>query len=441
MSDRDDRMSDAPPLEATAMESRAAYERGKAEMRDADMPDFDFDRIEKQLMARVDAESRRRRVRARGVTAVAALALAAAAVLVAGRTPSVDAGGERSTASNGSSNEIGAGALESGVVTSSGRTLAKGDTLHRGDHIETAHAIVRSPGRVVYSLDGANGPANVPADVPADVTVSETDRPIVLSLASGVVEAQVDKVPSGEAFAVDLLDQGGSGNDVVRIAVHGTHLRVAREGKHVVLDLTEGIVNVGHPPKTGSTYGTLVTAPAHVELDIDALETSFTMTKDPARVLAANDLSRVEQVSLANDPQKLAIEPAHVTPASKPLVITPAVAQQDPTHAREVAPAPQAAVVATVAPAAIPAAAPVDPNTAAVNAVTQCARDNIAAPMNGKLTIMTQMNLRVGDDGNVQATRFEPPLPPAVQDCAAKAFKSINFAQPGPVLIPITIER
>jgi hypothetical protein len=417
MSDQhDDRMSESSPRQVAGLAD---------EMRDLEMPDLDFDRIEKGLMARVDAESRRRRVRARGVTAVAALALAAAAVLVAGRTPSLSGEGAPrgdQTMPSTASHDIGAGSIESGVMTSSGHTLAQGETLHRGDLVEATHAIVRAPGRVVYSVEGS-------------MTVSETDRPIVLSLASGAVEAQVDKVPSGEAFAVDLVDHGGSGNDVVRIAVHGTHLRVAREGKHVVLDLTEGIVNVGHPPKTGSTYGTLVTAPAHVELDIDALETSFTMTKDPARIRAAADLSPSEQISIANAPQKVAPaqEPVHVVDprvdphAPKPLVIAPAVAQQTQPQA----PAP----VATVE------SAPVDPKTAILDAIAKCEREKVAARPNGTLTIMSQLNLRVGDDGKVQAARFEPPLEQSVQDCASTTIYKVRFAQPGNVLIDVSVER
>ena len=76
---------------------------------------------------------------------------------------------------------------------------------------------------------------------------------LVLALQAGAVEAQVVPVPNGEAFAVDV---GRS-----RVAVHGTHLRVARVGEHVVVDLSEGVVSLGEAPRVGSTLGTLVTAP------------------------------------------------------------------------------------------------------------------------------------------------------------------------------------
>ena len=89
----------------------------------------------------------------------------------------------------------------------------------------------------------------------------------MLSLERGAAEAQVIPVPNGEAFAIDMKSAAGN---TVRVAVHGTHLRVARTNDHVVVDLTEGVVSIGAPPKRGSTLGELVTAPAHVELDIDA---------------------------------------------------------------------------------------------------------------------------------------------------------------------------
>jgi len=97
-------------------------------------------------------------------------------------------------------------------------------------------------------------------------------------------------VPSGEAFAVDITDASGR---VARVAVHGTHLRVARAGDHVVVDLTEGVVTVGRAPRAGSTYGTLVTAPAHVEFDVadvESVHVDHTPTDvRPAVVLAWSD--------------------------------------------------------------------------------------------------------------------------------------------------------
>ena len=61
------------------------------------------------------------------------------------------------------------------------------------------------------------------------------------ALDDGAFEAQVTPVPSGEAFAVDVATP----TSIVRIAVHGTHLRVARAGTRVTVDLTEGVVSIG----------------------------------------------------------------------------------------------------------------------------------------------------------------------------------------------------
>lgn len=423
-------------------------DRFKAELRKDAGPDFDFDRMEAALMARVSAETSRRKLRSRVGMGIGALAMAAAAALVIARSNGVE---QASLANPVAPEQVaaidpGAGALESGSVVSLGgalgplgavgtakggaHVLGRGESLHRGDEVETSRAMFRASGRVVFALSGSTEAES------ARVSVTETDRPIVLSLSRGVVEAQVDKVSSGEAFAVDVpLDTGG-GSSSVRIAVHGTHLRVARTGGHVTLDLTEGIVNVGRPPKSGSTYGKLVTAPAHVEFDVASLETSFTMTKDVDKVRVAENLSPTQaalgsEARPQNPPGAGRVQPAPLAKVSAvqgPSVLAP------PAQATVNVPRDPGMVAAPVEPR-------VDARTAINDAIATCALEKLSAkPGEVTVTLASTLNLRVGDDGYVQAARFEPPLDPAVQKCAAGTIYKVHFTEPGSVMMPISLK-
>ncbi len=428
-------------------------ERFKNELRKDAGPDLDFDRMEAALMARVSAESARRKLRSRVSMGIGALAMAAAAALVIARSDGLrmesaslasdNRGSDQNTAA-----DPGAGALESGSVVSlsgaskSPHALGRGDSLRRGDEVETSRAIFRASGRVVFAVSGSTEAES------ARLSVSETDRPIVLSLSRGVVEAQVDKVTSGEAFAVDVPSESNS----VRIAVHGTHLRVARNGGHVTLDLTEGIVNVGRPPKSGSTYGKLVTAPAHVEFDVASLETSFTMTKDVDKVRVAEALSPTQafapldphampQGPALQDPESLV--PGNAQPVSpsnaKPVFAqAPVVAQPQAGPANPSAPKDPGVVPAPVEPR-------VDARTAINDAIASCAQEKLRNTGELTVTLASTLNLRVGDDGYVQAARFEPPLDPAVQKCAASTIYKVHFTEPAQgglasVTMPISLK-
>ncbi len=475
MSDRSDRqakMSTSP-------------EQFKNECRKDSGPDLDFDRMEAALMSRVAAESSRRKLRSRLSLGIGALAMAAAAALVVARSHGIDPASDVSA--NGAARaaatvDIGAGQLESESVVSvshlnasaggastahvahvahDAHGLRRGESLHRGDEVETSRALFRASGRVVFAV---SGDANA-REATARVSVTETDRPIVLSLSRGIVEAQVDKVPSGEALAIDVPANTEDGSNSVRIAVHGTHLRVARTEGHVTLDLTEGIVNVGRPPKSGSTYGKLVTAPAHVEFDVASLETSFTMTKDVDKVRFAEDLSPATALADPLGPAALGLGGGGtqaVAPQLAPLAaLAPPGLNTRPGQGLAQAPfTPLPRETAPKDPGMVPA--PVEPRvdarTAINDAIALCALEKLrnepgpASPTNaggaapsskpGELTVTlaSTLSLRVGDDGYVQAARFEPPLDPAVQKCAAGTIYKVHFTEPGSVMMPISLK-
>jgi hypothetical protein len=224
------------------------------------------------------------------------------------------------------------------------------------------------------------------------VSVERAEGPLVLALEKGGAEAQVVPVPNGEAFAIDVTSAKGN---VVRVAVHGTHLRVARAGDHVTVDLTEGVISVGAPPKRGSTIGELVTAPAHVELDIDATVAggALDVRHDAASVRAAVALSDVKVTT--ND-----------TPAPKPEIAPK--------------PSPQPAITS---PITTPKPAPTDTIVADPNVnerVATTVRSFVRAEQgrNGVTVIPPKsvaVKLELSDEGYVRTVMFDPPLSPEVQ--------------------------
>jgi hypothetical protein len=174
----------------------------------------DWDAIDAKLFARIEEERRGERARfapARrrswtlmGVGLAAAVAVVA---LLAGRTRDTVVVDE--AAVNDSAGSV--VAIEgSGSVLVDGRPSSGGVGLRLGDVLETgsARATIERPGKVTLTLEPGS-----------KTVVTHVQGALILALERGAVEAQVTPVPAGEAFAVDVE---GS-----RVAVHGTHLRVA----------------------------------------------------------------------------------------------------------------------------------------------------------------------------------------------------------------------
>lgn len=296
-----------------------------------------------------------------------------------------------------------------GELAAPGRTLRVLDTLETSDDAAELAATSDSSGqasalRVAWQL-GEHSTALVKS-------LGHGTSPFVLGLNAGSIEAQVTPVERGEAFAVDLRSPHASGpHDVVRVAVHGTHLRVARDvsGDHATIDLTEGVVSIGFPPKVGSTYGTLVTAPAHVDIDVtkliatgDLSSGAIVVDKGPAAIRAplvlagpddgATKVAAVATPEITNAPVATSDHPE----VDRPPSTERALAQLDP-HATE----------------AIRAAAQ---SCAVVHASTDV-----------KVTVSSKLTLHVGADGLVKIATFDPPLSPEAQDCAAKTIYRTRF--------------
>lgn len=295
---------------------------------------------------------------------------------------------------------VGAGEVRIGsIVATPGATVRSGDTIGT----ERARAIFERPRKVTWLLEqgtvGDLGRARVKA----------AGEPLVLGLEEGAIEAQVVPVSTGEAFAVDIE----SGAHLVRVAVHGTHLRVARVASHVVVDLTEGVVSIGVPPRTGVTYGTLVTAPAHVEFDVTDLG-ALRIDHAAASVRPAIPLSgRESAVAVVSHPE------------------APAVALESPT------PTLNLPSKASTPKPALPKVEPpvVASRDAVVALIRECATSRSRSG-DVHVTVTSELRLHVSAAGVVEAAQFVPPLLPDIQTCAAEKLYKMRFEE-GAVAIPI----
>ncbi len=376
-------------------------------------PELDWNRIEASLTDRIARENSSLSARARRGNVVwlsAAVALAAAACFAffvsrRAEPPEAPLAAIALPAP--------AGALialrGTGEIRVGGQTVARGGALAQGARVEAAGAtgVFERAGKVRWLLEPGSA-----------VTIARADAPLIVSLERGATEAQVVPVPSGEAFAVDVTSARGN---VVRVAVHGTHLRVARSGDHVTVDLSEGVVSIGAPPKRGSTLGELVTAPAHVELDVDDVSGSLRIAHAAEAVRAA--------VSLDGD-----------TPPAPQATIA-ALAPDPIGTSRRVNVARGSAGDAT-APAASALPPLCTPQTVA-DVVRACQH---GAPQSAgvTVTVSTTVTLRVGDDGYVQSALFNPPLAPGVQDCVAHVLydtRKTRFESSVELSVPVEVTR
>ena len=394
-------MSDG--LDKVIAEARADLGRDAAER-------VDWDEVDAKLFARIEQGRRAERARfaprrRRGLT-LAAVGLAAAAAIVAllaGRTRE-PLGVDETAALESAGSLI---AIEGGgSVLIDGKPAAGGAGLRLGDVLETggARAFVERPGKLTLMLEAGS-----------KTVVTHVQGALILALERGAIEAQVAPVAAGEAFAVDVE---GS-----RVAVHGTHLRVAREGQRVVVDLNEGVVSIGDAPRAGSVAGALVNAPAHVEFMATNAAGTLTQTHDPAAVRppepqprAGASLSVVSQRPAASAWRAPFAPAGPVGPAGE---VRPEARSTAGTSAKPAATLPEP-----------------NPEAAISSAVRACMAEQPRID-NVTVVVNTTLRLELADDGTVRFARFDPPVAPDVNACAAHAIYREHFGRNGTVAIPI----
>lgn len=448
------------PLDDLVREARESL--GSAEAKGVD-----WSAVDEKLFARIEQEQRDERARfarpwssgssgsrwLRPAPGLLAAAAAAAVVFAFAHHGEDVRGGNESVAireaESFDGSEVGGrivGVEGEARVLIDGKPAGQGTTLRVGDVIEVQRAgiVIERPGKLTLRIEGGSRAA-----------VTKTDGALVLALAQGAVEAQVVPVASGEAFAVDV--------DGARVAVHGTHLRVARSlraagvGDRVTVDLNEGVIAIGSAPRLGSVVGSLVTAPAHAEFAATDISGSLTVRHDaesvrpPVTLLAARPTQTAALKSNGeHDTPVIAVAPPPApVPAAPARPVAPAAAAADAVAHGEAHPA-SAGAGAAVAPLAVvesPAASEpassqpesaADPETALQAAVKGC-MDPRPHVENVTVVVSTTLHLDLADDGSVRSARFDPPVAPDVNACASSAIYRARFGHGGSATIRVDI--
>lgn len=377
-----------------------------------DSPGVDWKSVDEKLFARIEQEPRplanaeAPEQGARVVWIGSAITLAAAAaalVLVHPASSGVDSHAQAPQ----SAGLVAAGDVEGHVP---GAQLARGDRIDVVDQV----AYFEAPGAVRWSAPHGSL-----------LHVEHAASPLVLSLDKGAAEAQVTPVPNGEAFAIDVTASSG---EVVRVAVHGTHLRVARDGDKITVDLTEGVVSIGAPPRRGSTIGQLVTAPAHVELDARDLS-SVRVDHAPSAVRPAERVTPAPRA----DQETAFVPPPNLTQGVQTLQPFDIVGQpRTATNSTQ-------RTVTSLAPQVLASLTTSDQISAAIAA---CGKDDVVGS-----TFSTNLSLQLKDDGTVAMAYFNPPFLPGAhetaRDCATNViYKQVKLANATSTLIvPIEIAK
>jgi hypothetical protein len=427
--DEDDVLPDDVDLDAEL----AAYEgsprsplaRLTAEARDEKRgflpPESDFSLMEQKLVLRLDTERailKRSRRTQLGAGLVMSFALAAGVLFLLGRPAP----------------EALPGNLAPPAIAFTSKGGPKGGTLRTdsndpagfvvGDTVEVADAAIvferaaEAPGqprRAIWAVDPTGESTG------ARLKVSKADATLVLSLERGAVEADVTPVRNGEAFAIDVTGAAGT----TRIAVHGTHLRVSKKGDVITVDLTEGVIALG-APRDGRTEGREILAPAHVELVAGT---------DPAKAQVAQDHVRTAWTldAIAEGRSPSSPFPSHVPSAQSTGAGAPtAVPKHPPTLAPSVAPAPSAAPIVALSEGAARTAIQVD--------MKRCAAQASGKTGGVAISVESTLSVDVRADGTVSGTRFDPPLSPAIQQCAAQAVLARHIEGPRSFTVPVKFD-
>jgi hypothetical protein len=378
-----------------------------------EVSELDWASVDRALASRLEGErqayrSRRPAAGWRRALLPGGLALSAAAValfVVRMRPEPAPAGspvGDAETPGDGVSIDPGGQALVQGVASSGDHALHVGDVIEAG----LAPVSLHRPGKVAMTLEASSR-----------ARVSKMGETLVLELQRGAIEAQVTPVPHGEAFAVDVE---GS-----RVAVHGTHLRVRRDDWRVVVDVNEGVIAVGEAPRVGPVLGAVVVASAHAEfMAFDPLGTLKVSREPSALRWPAPPRAPVPAETDATPEGHPGVEASSPHPPS-----APTGEPRNEAHASAPPPATSGSAAAREA------------EVAALRAlVRQCMAERPRAE-NVTILVNTTLSLTLGDDGWVQSARFDPPVAPDVNACAAQSIYRTHFDHGGNVTLAVDFKN
>ncbi|HEY4012297.1 MAG TPA: FecR domain-containing protein [Polyangiaceae bacterium] len=301
-----------------------------------------------------------------------------------------------------------------GPVLVNGHAVTPGTVLRADDVLEArgSQVVVSRPGKVTFLVERGS-----------TVVVSRLRGSLVLGLQHGAVEAQVVPVASSEAMAVDV---GTS-----RVAVHGTRFRVARTGERVVVDLNEGVVSVGPTPRVGSTLGGLVTAPAHADFAMGDPLGTLRVSHEPG------DIRPPTPLDAATAPRAVPIAVSPAISATTARVDAGEVAAPALTTAQRTAEPHQASTASGWAGPSV-----ADPNAQAgvATAVRACLAERLHTD-SVTVVVSTTLYLQLHEDGSVGSARFDPPVAPDVNACAAESIYHARFTHGGAVSIPVSVKN
>ncbi|HEV3193726.1 MAG TPA: FecR domain-containing protein [Polyangiaceae bacterium] len=394
----------------------ARNELGAREAHDVDWDSVDaalFDRIAKERRAeRLSSSSFRLRAWHFAAVAFAGAAIVAVALgRQQGPTPvaGTRAGQDESAGAIIAVDREGDG---EGFVLVNGAPASRGAVVRLGDVIEPrgVSVTVERPGKLTIILEHESR-------AKFHVEHSSAEAPpaggmLVLTLERGAVEARVVPVVSGQAFAVDVEDS--------RVAVHGTHFRVARTMGRVAVDLSEGVVSIGQLGG-GSMPATLVTAPAHAEFVTNNVPATLTVTHEPSALRAPVAIPSAAPIAAAPRPQA---QRARTEAPPNRAASGEAGADRPEMHTDPAVPSPAAP------------RSDADVEVDLANAVRACMAERPHAE-NVTVIVRTVLVLDLSADGSVRGARFEPPVALDVNECATKSIYKTHLAHGGTAAIPI----
>jgi FecR-like protein len=355
-----------------------ALDRLILELRDEASPKLDWGRVEARLLLEPQPQqpsAPARFLRRLRLPAVGLVAVAAAAALVVGRSPAPPPAKQ---------------------VAKMSTAPLDGDQLALGMRVTAGNRplVVEHRGRASWTLEPH-----------ASAQVSDAGEFLTVKLESGALSALVVPNSKPETFAVEV--------EGTRVAVHGTAFRVERLGERVQVEVSEGTVAV-EPSGSHSTPAFLLRRDSRGNFALDGHTGS--VEGNASAVLADGGGRSHRKVA------KVAPLPS----AARTPVVAPTVELGKPIVSAEPVLPP---------PALLVPALPVQPSiseiesvvSSAVELMNRCFVEQTRSTGN-HVSASTGLTLSVTGDGTIQSVTFEPPLAPAVEDCAVSGLRALTFA-------------
>lgn len=229
-----------------------ALDRVVDDLKQEPTADLDWDRMERSLMAKVEAQP----LPAQRFPWAGALALAAAAALA------IFGWRALSPSSPASAPQASSPAAPTRVFTAA---TIDGATLRVGDRVEAKghDVVVTHSGKATWTL--AQG---------SQAEVAELGQHLTVKLTSGEVSSKVVPSPKPESFAIEV--------EGTRVAVHGTQFTVKRGTNRAEVAVREGVVAVGPTGHRGNTEGWLLGAGDSGSFSLDGHDGTVTRAKTAA---------------------------------------------------------------------------------------------------------------------------------------------------------------